>query len=78
MSETLSRGTLNQSDKKLLEEALSKSPAELKKNEVAVIRARRSYLTAIEREAFKRVLEEKEEKKNKDGDDKKKDDKKKK
>ena len=62
MTETLNRSTLNQGDKSLLEKLLGKRPSEMGEGEIAIIRARRSYLTPMERETFKEILEVAEEK----------------
>lgn len=57
MEEILNRSSLIQSDKELLEKTLAKSPSELTKDEKGIIRARSSYLNAVERETFKSILE---------------------
>lgn len=58
--QTLDKSTLILKDKQLLEEVLRKSIPEMGEEEVAIIRARRAYLTSVEREVFKEILEEKE------------------
>lgn len=57
--ETIDKAELLSGDKKLLEGALKKSISEMTTDDVAVIRARRAYLTPVEREIFKEVLSEK-------------------
>lgn len=61
MEETLDRTSLSLSDKTLLEKLLVKSPSALEEEEIGIIRARRAYLTSVEREIFKEVLEVEEE-----------------
>ncbi len=56
---TLSRDTLIPKDKELLEKTLAKDPAEMTKVDKGIVRARRAYLTAIERDVFAEILEEK-------------------
>jgi len=58
MEKVLDKSTLVQSDKKKLEDALIKSVSALNAEEIAVIRARSSYLTSVEKEVFKSILEE--------------------
>lgn len=56
MAETLSRETLTPKDKELLEKTLVKIPSEMTEGDKGVIRARRSYLSAIELANFEEVL----------------------
>lgn len=57
MEETLSRGTLIPKDKEFLEKIIAKGPSGLNREEVGIIRARRMYLTSVEKEIFAEVLE---------------------
>lgn len=59
MEETLERSTLSHGDKSMLEKLLVKGPYKLEEDEIAIIRARRVYLTAVERKVFEEILIEK-------------------
>ncbi|MEF3692236.1 MAG: hypothetical protein V3574_04260 [Candidatus Moraniibacteriota bacterium] len=56
MSDKKSRSELSHQDKKLIEDILLKSPEKLSNQEKGILRARRSYITAVEEEVFAGVF----------------------
>lgn len=64
--EIITKEMLNSKDKKLLEDALKKNINDLSDFDKEIIKARREYLSSVEFNAFRSVIEEEQDKGEKD------------
>lgn len=64
--EIITKEMLNSKDKKLLEDALKKNINDLSDFDKEIIKARREYLSSVELNAFRSVIEEEQDKEEKD------------